>query len=254
VNTNLAPTGTTAQTLTVAVKELRPAWNTGSPDVFDLVLTGPTRTGNAKKVKDINVGPKSALVTFEDGSKARWDRSAPVEILRQELTDDEIARRKRDDFARTLIHRVEAGSEDKARALLDKAIAAVDEGKSYEYLTGWNLGDIVEKQAVRNVYLRIKGSYDSIRDKGLVSDTTAILAAFGYTYARIEQSTGRSPWNLSTSTGSNLIEATERWAYGDVLDRVTGWHFRTEEALAVFAEAIAEYESARATADASVEV
>ena len=185
---------------------------------------------------------KYVTVTFASGDTVRTLLNTEVVVTRSEKTPAEREAERREGVIEALRDSLAEGVKDRAREMLDTAIAEVDKGKRSDYLTGRNLSDIVEAQAVRGVYATVQYYFDQTADLDM-DEGDRLLAAFGALADR--EGRPRSPWNRSTSTASNVLDDTAEWAKRWVLDQAPSYLARGPVFLSMIDTALKAVQAAR---------
>lgn len=182
---------------------------------------------NGATVRLVHVARKYVYVYFEGtDTPNKYEYASPIIVNRSQPTEDELAVRRRAvalAWAQEIFdHKVNTTPADVMQDLMDKFHEHQTEHPDHNELLSWsNLPRVMEFQAERQVWLRVKYTLDRLTNKygeSKVDLLTAVASVYMHCHRQLTNR-HQSPLSRSTSTLSNIFEDLENWAYSEFIDK-----------------------------------
>lgn len=178
-------------------------------------------------VRATHTAHKYVHVYFDGIKKAdRYEIGDTVTVERQQMTESERVERHRAvalKWAQEIFdQKVNTTPADVMQDLMDKFHRHQTNHPDYNELLSWsNLPRVMEFQAERQVWLRVKYTLDRLTNKygeSKVDLLTAVASVYMHCQRQLTER-HQSPLSRSTSTLSNIFEDLENWAYSEFIDK-----------------------------------
>lgn len=192
----------------------------------DYVEGAPNRAAVGKRVIGIRKrGPKLVHVQFDDDVTRQFPFDAPVQVLRTEQTESEVAEMEYRHNTYRLESTLEGLLEESARAVLRLHLESERQHMDYDRMSRF-----METQERESLGLGLEEHMRRFERAGMAHDV-AIRAAFGTLVLDRDRRTRRNPLSRSTATLANLMEDVRKYVEEDVLEKARAWGAISEHEL-----------------------